>query len=54
MDNAFATAKMFLDLATKYNGKFDLQVKDDKIVFSVYDEELVKTMKDLYALLGPA
>ena len=54
MNDAFATARMFLDLATKYNGKFDLDVRDDKIVFSVYDEDLVKTMRVLYALLGPA
>jgi hypothetical protein len=54
MDNAFDVAKMFMELAAKYNGQFDFQIRDDKIVFSVYDEELVKTMRNLYALLGPA
>ena len=54
MSDSFDTARTLRDLATKYNGNFDLNIRDDRVIFTIYDDDLVKMMNDLAVMFGPA
>lgn len=52
MTDSFETARILRELAAKYNGNFNLEIRNDKVVFTVWDNDLVKTLKDLQVMFS--